>query len=220
MADSETSTSLPIVSRRRLISTGLAASTAPFLPYIANGSKGTDPAVDAWRAWDAASRASLALCRKQQRLETRLQRMVGPPQIVHIPADGSKPIRITCVRDVERLDRNDPTTATLRIQALSQLEQHRLRWEDADRRIGYSAALAEEAAAFDYEQQLAEALWSMAPSSLSGVTAKLDAVLRSGEPSEDSDEFPWPQLRLILADLRRLTQDDHERFSEGAIERA
>ncbi|WP_413992465.1 hypothetical protein ACMDCR_10445 [Labrys okinawensis] len=220
MADSETSTSLPVVSRRRLISTALAASTAPFLPQIANGSEQTDPAVDAWRAWDAASRASLALCRKQQRLETKLQQTVGLPQIVFVPAIGTKPIRITCARDVERLDASDPTMAALRAQALLQLEQHRRRWEDADRRIGYSAALAEEAAAFDYEQQLAEALWSIAASSLSGVAAKLDAVLRSGEPSEDSDEFPWPQLRLILADLRRFTQDDHEQFSERAIEPA
>ncbi|WP_413989812.1 hypothetical protein ACMDCR_28320 [Labrys okinawensis] len=220
MADSETSTSLPLVSRRRLISTAFAASTAPFLPPIANGREQIDPAVEAWRVWDVASRASLALCRKQQRLETKLQRMVSPPQIVHIPAGGGKPIRITCARDVERLDRNDPTMAALRTQALSQLEQHRQRWEDADRRLGYSAALAEEAAAFDYEQQLAEALWNMAPSSLSGVAAKLDAVLRSGEPSEDSDEFPWPQLRLMLADLRRLMQDGHEQFSEGAIELA
>jgi len=80
----------------------------------------------------------------------------------------------------------------------------RARWEAADALFGYSAAKREEERAAAREQARAEALWAAPATSLAGVAAKLDAVLRQGECCEDCPEFPWPQLRSAFEDLLRL----------------
>jgi hypothetical protein len=59
---------------------------------------------------------------------------------------------------------------------------------------------AEEIAAND-EEELALLLWDSRAGSVSGIVAKLFAVLKKGEPSEDHSEFPWPQIRSVLVDL-------------------
>lgn len=77
-------------------------------------------------------------------------------------------------------------------------------WTQADALVGYSRALLAEAKAADVEEEIAEALWATPATSLAGVAAKLDAMLRHGEWCEDCDEFPWPQLRGVLGDVARL----------------
>ncbi|MEC5325486.1 hypothetical protein [Aurantimonas sp. A3-2-R12] len=83
--------------------------------------------------------------------------------------------------------------------------------------MGYSVAKeAEEAAAFR-EQQLVDALMSASATSLAGVAGKLDAILREGESSAESPEFPWPFLRSALVDLVRLAQKAQpDRFVPGS----
>src|SRR5580693_5096296 len=117
MADSETSTTLPAVSRRRMISTTFAASTAPFLPYTSNpqaaANKATDPAISAWQEWQSAHIKTLALCRKQQRLETKIQRIIGIPH-VRVRVDGmQEPVRITSLRALDEVIETYPAAATL-----------------------------------------------------------------------------------------------------------
>jgi len=80
----------------------------------------------------------------------------------------------------------------------------RARWEAADALLGYSAAKREEERAAAREQARAEALWAAPATSLAGVAAKLDALLRQGECCEDCPEFPWRQLRAAFEDLLRL----------------
>jgi hypothetical protein len=74
----------------------------------------------------------------------------------------------------------------------------------ADELVKYSEAKQAEQAAFEIEDRLAEALWNTPANSLEGVAGKLFAVVKKGEPSEGSDEFPWPCLRSVLADLLRV----------------
>lgn len=175
MADSETSTSLSVVTRRALLA-GSAATLllsplrdAPFVTLPGKGQgAGRDEALSLWRDWRAAHRETVLLCRAQQRLETRLAKAVGFPPDAD---DGGS---------------------------------RRARWEAADARLGYSAAKREEERAAAQEQARAEALWAAPATSLAGVAAKLDALLRQGEWCEDCPEFPWPQLRSAFEDLLRL----------------
>jgi hypothetical protein len=74
-------------------------------------------------------------------------------------------------------------------------------WEAAEQLLGHSQARQAEFDASVVEDGLAAALWEKPAHSLVGITAKLHAVLSKGEPSEDSDEYPWPQLRSVLADM-------------------
>jgi hypothetical protein len=121
-----------------------------------------DPVLTLWVDWAQAHERLVDLCRYQQRLETEMFAMVGPPSAS--PAD----------------------------------------WEAADQLLGYSKAKQAEFDASVVEDGLAAALWEKPAHSLVGITAKLHAVLSKGEPSEDSDEYPWPQLRTVLADMLRL----------------
>ena len=72
--------------------------------------------------------------------------------------------------------------------------------------MGYSAALRQEAQAAEIEQQLADALWSTPSTSLTGIEAKVEALIATGQWREECEELPWPQIRSVLADLRRLQQ--------------
>jgi hypothetical protein len=65
----------------------------------------------------------------------------------------------------------------------------------------YAEALAAEERAFEAEQATAETLWSTPAQSLAGATAKLHAILSKGRYSVSCDEYPWPQIRLVLIDL-------------------
>ncbi|PLU41490.1 hypothetical protein BMJ28_08900, partial [Sinorhizobium medicae] len=40
--------------------------------------------------------------------------------------------------------------------------------------------------------------------SLAGATAKLHAIVSRWQPSVTSDEYPWPQLRAVIADLLKI----------------
>lgn len=75
------------------------------------------------------------------------------------------------------------------------------KWEQAKEECGYRAAKDAEFRASEIDERLAEELWSFRARSVVGVTAKLHAVLTLGEPSVDTDEFPWPQIRSIVNDL-------------------
>jgi hypothetical protein len=210
MADSETSTTLPVASRRRLISTTLAATAVTFLPPTnateASVNAASDPAITAWRAWQVAHNKTLALCRKQQRLETKLHRTIGVPHVsVRLPG-VREPVRLISLRDLDKMIDSHPTAANLRDGLVSELSAHQQRWEEADTLLGYSATLEEEEASAVYEQHLAENLWSTPSSSLAGIAAKLEALIATGQSREDCEELPWPQLRSALKDLRRLSQ--------------
>jgi hypothetical protein len=72
----------------------------------------------------------------------------------------------------------------------------------AAQRIGHSMARALEIDAMDAEQRLLDAVATTSAHSLIGVMAKLEMITGCSEAEEDPSAFPWPQLRLVLADLR------------------
>ncbi|SCB43434.1 hypothetical protein [Rhizobium lusitanum] len=70
--------------------------------------------------------------------------------------------------------------------------------------VGYSEALQEERHAFALEGEMAETLWDTPAESITGATAKLHAVVTKWQPSLISDEYPWPQIRSVIADLLKI----------------
>ena len=84
------------------------------------------------------------------------------------------------------------------------LATHQQRWDQADRRMGYSVALLAEKAAWQEEARFAEILFAAPARSFAGAIAKLDALIAIEAPSPTDDEPPWPQLRNIHADLERI----------------
>ncbi|MDP0929475.1 hypothetical protein Q0601_20005 [Paracoccus onubensis] len=56
-------------------------------------------------------------------------------------------------------------------------------------------------------QELADALTVTSATTLAGVAAKFDMILREGQGSEECEEFPWRELRLALFDLVQIGQN-------------
>ncbi|MDX3929884.1 MAG: hypothetical protein QHC90_29325 [Shinella sp.] len=212
MADSDDTTTLSSVTRRMLLAGTMAATaTWPFrygagAGEVPAGNTALDPALLLWHEWRAAWRNTVALCRKQQKLETQLVKVVGfPCAKVHLP-DEDVTVTFSWYDEIEDYFGDDPGSADTRAKAGADLAAHQARWDAEDERIGYSAAKREEGAAADREQDLMEALMATPAATLAGVAAKLDALLREGEYSEDCTEFPWPQMRSALIDLVRIGQ--------------
>ena len=210
MADSEISTSLSRPSRRDLLSAALMTiggtsfnnSTAAEL----QDHGATDAAVLAWKAWRAAHRRTLALCRKQQRLESELARRIGFPQAVLAGAELSSPVRINSLQQFDELAAGLPSLCSQRDEAAAALRAHQRRWDDADSAIGYSATREQEAAASADEEHLIARLFAADAVSLRGISVKLDVLIAVGADGAEGRHFPWPELRRIRRDVARLMQ--------------
>ncbi|RUV26210.1 MULTISPECIES: hypothetical protein [unclassified Mesorhizobium] len=184
MADSDNTTTLPLVTHRRAV-VGMASAIARssrnvFASRGLQASQSGDLAQAAWRRWQDAHEETQRLFGQQQCLERKLIEAVGLPCATIQSFDGE---------NVE-----------------ADFEAHRARWDTAGRELGYSATLRAERDAAERAAHLLETLSRTPATSLAGVAAKLDAVLREGQPSEDDPEFPWPQIRSVLADVVRIGQ--------------
>lgn len=194
MADPETSTSLPFVTRRRFLTgTILATSVHPFQGHVMATATSVDPNLltpdptcALWHEWRAARQLTESLCHEQQRLETRLIEMIGRRPVKHrnrsAAAEAEAASDASCPRAFQT------------------------RWKAVDAEIGYSIAKAAEESAAEHEQRLVETLWATPAQSLAGIACKLDTLLREGEWCESCPEFPWPQIRSTLTDLMRLAR--------------
>ncbi|WP_192255391.1 hypothetical protein [Mesorhizobium silamurunense] len=208
MADSDNTTTLPLVTCRRVPARTGIAMTGSHPGTIASIDLGrdqsADPAVAAWREWRAAHEETERLSREQQRLERKLVETVGFPCVMIQLSEG----RTVTLHSLEALhDVLNAGSVDLAVGAKAEadLAAHQARWDVSDRAIGYSATLRAESEAADRAETLLEELSKTPAISLAGVAAKLDAILREGQPSKGDAEFPWPQIRSVLEDIGRIS---------------
>jgi hypothetical protein len=210
MADSEISTSLSRPSRRDVLSAALlsvgATSFNSSAAAVPQDDRATDAAFLAWKAWRAAHRRTLALCRKQQRLESELARTIGFPQAVLAAAELPSPVRISSLMQFDELAADLPSLCFRRDEVATVLRSHQQRWDDADRAIGYSVARQQEEAASADEECLVARLFAADATSMRGLSAKLDVLIAIGADGAEGRHFPWPELRRIRRDVARLMQ--------------
>lgn len=211
MADSDNTTTLTYVTRRRVLAGTVVATTAWKLERNATRSVGgttnvrSDPALALWREWEKAHKQTKRLCRMQQRLETRLVKSVGFPCVTVRLGEGEQ----VTVHSIEMLNEvlgKAPDMAALRHKAEAQFAAHQARWDEAADEIGYTGTLRAERDAGDRVEDLLEAFSTTPATTLAGVAGKLDAVLREGEAWEECSEFPWAQVRSALSDLVRIAE--------------
>jgi hypothetical protein len=211
MGDSDNTTTLPFVTRRRVLAGGMITSIAVALEKSALAGIAAarnfplDPALALWREWETAHKLTERLCRRQQRLKMRLVESVGFACVtVRLPAGDD--VTIHSIEALNEVLGKEPNMAALRETAEAQFAAHQARWDAAAEETGYSAALRSEREAGDRAQDLLEAFSTTPATTLAGVAGKLDAVLREGEAWEEGSEFPWPQIWSALSDLVRIAQ--------------
>ncbi|MER9242354.1 hypothetical protein [Mesorhizobium sp. M0633] len=211
MTDSDNITSLPFVTRSRVRAGTVVATTA--WTFEGNASAGdagrtnvpSDPALALRREWERVHKQTERLCRRQQRLETRLVESVGFPCVTVRPGEGEQ----VTVHSIEMLNEvlgKAPDMAALRDKAEADFAAHQARWDAAAEETGYTAAFRAEREASEKMQDLLQAFSTTPATTLAGVAGKLDAVLREGEAWEECSEFPWPQIRSALNDLVRIAE--------------
>ncbi|MER8370148.1 hypothetical protein [Mesorhizobium sp. M1378] len=211
MADSDNTTTLPFVTRRRVLAGTVVASTVWILKRSASaGDAGrtnlsSDPALGLWREWEEAHKLTDRLCRRQQRLETALVESVGFPHVTVRLAKGEE-VTVHSVEALKNVLGKEPDAAALRKKAKADFAAHQARWNAAAEGTGYTGALRAEREAGERVQDLLQKFSTTAATTLAGVAGKLDAVLREGESLEDSSEFPWPQIRSALSDLVHIAE--------------
>lgn len=203
MADSDNSMSPPTVTRRELLA-GTMITPLPW-PATAASPNNThrDVAIALWRAWKEAHDRTNALCLRQQRLETKLVKSVGFPRATVRLPNGEERI-VVWKEQLDELPEDDEASAAIKTEAEAEFATRQAQWDEADAGLGYSAAKHAEEEATKHEQKLAKTLYATRASSLAGIAAKLDVILQQGQSSKDCSEFPWPQIRAVLKDVKEI----------------
>lgn len=210
MADSDNSRTLPVVTRRRLLSTSAAWLAAQVGDvgaelYSKDGQPdGGDPALMLWREWRAAHDQVEKFCRKQQRLETALLAAVGFPH-VDIAAPGQEGVVAAfSMEEIDRLFRHAPENGDAKMRAKAVLAERQAAWDSLDEGLGYSLAKQAEEAVFAMRAERLTVLFMLPAHSVAGAAAKLHALVAMAEEDGSRDEFPWPQIRAVMTDLINL----------------
>lgn len=221
MADSDTSRTLPSVARGKTVSNSgaqasrksingrnlfaitrnlLASRTAELREQRADRLPGPTPAAELWQNWFALHRQCERMTRFQQKLEAQVRATAGGfPVVTVVIASREQPISVNSFAEIERL--KPQLNAGQLTEARSELRRRRRKWKDADKKLGYSAALAFERDLSSQEGVVARVLWLAEPHSLVEVIAKLHCLLAMEDPGMRHKEAPWPELRAILGDL-------------------
>ncbi|MEI9431875.1 hypothetical protein [Mesorhizobium sp. Cs1299R1N3] len=173
MADSDNTMTLPFVTRRRLLAGGMITSTALVLEKsaLAGNAVATsappDPALTLWREWQTACKLTERLCRRQQRLETKLVEIVGfPCATVRLPE--GEDVMVHSIRALNEVLGKGPDMTALRETAEADFTAHQTRWDAAAEETGYTAALRAEREAGERAGELLEALSTTPATTLAG----------------------------------------------------
>ncbi|MDL2409571.1 hypothetical protein PY650_28875 [Rhizobium calliandrae] len=206
MADSEISRVLPAFSNRNMLS-----KVAQFLknnlpsavlsaPSAAIPTRRGDPALSVWSEWYLAHGNATRLGRIQARLETKLFSKVPSLRLELSVGGREQTVTVRTEEEIERLLVGEDL-AIVRANAKAELSARRAVWQAADEKLGFSAAKDAEGKAMELDDDIAERLWDTRALTLAGVIGKLHAMLAKGQPSHESEEFPWPQIRSVVEDL-------------------
>jgi hypothetical protein len=142
------------------------------------------------------------LCRRQQHLEARLLATIGYPRVTLPERGGQGPHAAFSIAEIESFFDDDSVACS---QARAEFASHQARWDSSVMESGYLNVLQQEAASEQLEKEVAERLFATPASTMSGVLAKLDVMLREAAQGREDEEFPWPQLRAVARDVMRLS---------------
>jgi len=206
MADSDNTTTLPLVTGRtvaaRTTNAMVGSRPTEFARKTLEEDQSDDPAVTVWREWRPRSNRGQPV--EAPHLERKLAETIGFPSATILSNDES--VTLHSLEEIRGSLGVDPIDAAVRAKAEADFTAHKAHWDAAGREIGYSAAMLAEQEAANRAEVLLEELSETPATTLAGVAAKLDAMLKEGQSSEGDAEFPWPQIRSVLKDIDRISR--------------
>jgi len=236
MADSETSRTLPAITRRNKDADDTAPKNLPYridrrnlLPIAGRllsariteldgrRESGPTPVRELWPRWYAHHHHYVQSACLRKRLASAMLRAAGDLPISELNTVGDDDA--VTFRSLAALH----GIAQLNVgSGQAELKERQKRWKEADQRLGYSAVAA-------LEQELAEQtgvlgrVMLMAPvSSEIEIAAKLNCLIVTYDPDLKLQDAPWPELRTMLKDLIRISGTQNPkataRMADDAVE--
>jgi len=194
MADSENSRTLPAITCRNLLWT-----TETVLEEHIRVKGSPRRALLGWRSWLDASRETARWNEQQQDLERQIFRLRESKveAFAYSNRDAGAMVYAGRVDKRASLAVGDPKPgdAVTRSVGLSGVSS------DNNLRTHYEDARQAELSASDVADDLAAALLGIRADTLLDVVAKLHCILSREQPSPETEEHPWPELRSVLIDL-------------------
>lgn len=203
MVDAKNSTSLPSVSRRALLA-GTAAAPIVAVPRFLSPESAADPVIPLWREWERLHSRALGLCEHWQEIENRLVRAVGFPQVFIPSANGARNICAQSHSDIDQAVAAGDCSPERGAALHAELAARRARWDAEAEALGFDEANRQELAAWREEEAAVRAVFRTRAATLAGVEIKLALMIQLCAAFSDDPDFPLPQLRSVIVDVKRL----------------
>ena len=204
MVDSENSTSLPSVSRRNILGCAVAVPAVRAARLTIEPPEPYDPVLPLWCEWQRLHAYALELCHRWQEMETRLVQTVGFPQVFIPSTDGSRGICAQSHSDIDQAVAAGDCLQEVGAALHSELTVRRARWDADAETLGFDEANRQELAAWREEEEAARAIFRTKAVTLVGVEIKLALMIQLCATFSGDPDFPLPQLRSTLDDVKRL----------------
>ncbi|WP_291156921.1 hypothetical protein [Ensifer sp. SSB1] len=223
MADSETSRTLPAIERRKVAAENGGTGSLPqiidrrnLLPVAARvlgarfaesdgqrKASGPTTVSEMWPRWYAFHLQRMRAAHLKQGLEREMLEQAGGLPVAELQTvDG--PLMTRSFAEINRV------TSRLNAEQLScaraELRHRRKQWKEADKRLGYSAAVTRDHELAEQAGIYGRVMGITRPFSLIEVTAKLHCLIVMHDPGLKREGAPWPDLRTLLKELIRLEE--------------
>ena len=208
MVDVETSTSRPLVSRRKVMT---GAATVPLFPAAVSRSQqpteAPAPIVSLWQEWQRLHARATGLCHRFQDIETHLMRTIGVPQVLITSPDNPIGIRALSHAEIDQALKTVPRSTKIAAALHADFAARQARWDTEAGRLGFEGTKHQEAEAWSQEAQASDAIFRARATSLADVEIKIALIVECCSTGPDDPEPPWPQLRSTLVDVERLRRN-------------
>jgi hypothetical protein len=204
MANDHHTTSLPSVSRRALLAGTAAAPIAAAPRFLSSPESTPDPVVPRWREWQRLHVLASELCHRWQEMETRLVRAIGFPQVFIPSADGSRAICAQSHSEIDQAVAAGDCSQEVGAALHAEFAIRRARWDAEAAALGFDEANRQELAAWREQEEAARTVFRTKAVTLAGVEIKLALMIQLCATFSGDPDFPLPQLRSTMADVRRL----------------
>jgi hypothetical protein len=160
--------------------------------------------VPLWREWQRLNTCASGLCRRWQELESRLVHTVGFPQVLIPASDGGRGICAQSHSEIDHAVAAGDCSQELGAALHAELAARRARWDAEAQALGFDEANRQELEAWRTEQEAVRVIFRTRAATLAGVEIKLALMIHLCSVFYDEAEFPLPQLRSTIADVKHL----------------
>ena len=153
-----------------------------------------------FRAWQGLHRYASSVTRKWQKLEGQLVKEIGFPHVSSGSCGSRERVKAFSHRQIDELFCEHAQLPTLH----RELDERLAQWETAQKTVGLDDISREELQAWGREHAAEEALFRAQANSMSDVEVKLAVLVKLSITGSSDPEFPWPQIRFLFRDIRRI----------------